>query len=187
MNNLSYIYIHTHFISLSLSLSLRHIVLSLNLSFSVRHSHPLSFQTSLSSFNTSFPLSSMFSSLLANCLTFVRFNMSQSQPLFCLFASFSYTNYNFSTANWKKCRWCAWYLNPGPQMVDADVTTKVWVLSNMLVYFPYNYFILLLTSTFTFSFSKTSCNAFKIFNTNPNSHHLTKVRKKIDVFYCYLV
>ena len=40
------------------------------------------------------------------------FLMSQSRPLFCLFLLFSC--YNFNT-NWKKHRWCAWDLNPGPQ------------------------------------------------------------------------
>ena len=32
---------------------------------------------------------------------------------FCLFLLFSH--YNFKNTNWKKHRWCAWDLNPGPQ------------------------------------------------------------------------
>ena len=32
---------------------------------------------------------------------------------FCLFSSCSH--YNFNITNWKKCRWCARDLNPGPQ------------------------------------------------------------------------
>ena len=34
--------------------------------------------------------------------------------LFCLFLSFSQNNDKYSTI-WKKCRWCAWDLNPGTQ------------------------------------------------------------------------
>ena len=39
--------------------------------------------------------------------------MGQSWPLFVYFSFFS--GYNFNNTNWKKCRWCAWDSNPGPQ------------------------------------------------------------------------
>ena len=49
------------------------------------------------------------------------FKNGPMQASFCLFSSFSH--YNFNNTNWKKRRWCAWDLNPRPQMVVADDTT----------------------------------------------------------------
>ena len=46
---------------------------------------------------------------------------------FCLFLSFS--RYNFNT-NWKKCRWCAWDLNPGPQ--DGRRRRNHWAMAATL-------------------------------------------------------
>ena len=43
---------------------------------------------------------------------FLKKNMDQSRPLFCLFSSFSHHK---SITNWKKRRWSAWDSNPGPQ------------------------------------------------------------------------
>ena len=42
-------------------------------------------------------------------------NMDLSRPLFRLFSSFSYSNYNFINTNCKKRRWCAWDSNPEPR------------------------------------------------------------------------
>ena len=53
-------------------------------------------------------------------------NMGQSRPLFrFLYFSHSNINYNFNNANWKKHRWCAWYLNPGHRIEGSDETTEL--------------------------------------------------------------
>ena len=44
---------------------------------------------------------------------FVCFLNGPIMASFCLFSLFS--RYNFNNTNWKKCRWCAWDLNPGLQ------------------------------------------------------------------------
>ena len=46
------------------------------------------------------------------CKTFF-FKNGPVPASFCLFLIFS--RYNFNNTNWKKCRWCAWDSNPGPQ------------------------------------------------------------------------
>ena len=52
-------------------------------------------------------------SLLIFCLPNVKYGLIPAS--FCLFLFFSNSNNNFNNTNWKKCRWCAWDLNPGPQ------------------------------------------------------------------------
>ena len=74
---------------------------------------------------------------------------------FCLFSSFSH--YNFNNTIWKKCRWCAWDLNPGPQDARrrwnqrAIVTTKsANTLSPLARSYKHSFYVSIVTCSFTY-------------------------------------
>ena len=56
-------------------------------------------------------------------------------PFLASFCLFSFFSYNFNT-NWKKRRWCAWDLNPGPQ--DGRRRRNHWAMAATNVYFKLN-------------------------------------------------
>ena len=59
--------------------------------------------------------------------------MGQSQPLFCLFLSFSH--YHFNNTHWKKCRWCDGIQTRGHRMVGANESTELWRPSTLPTYY----------------------------------------------------